>query len=169
VPYRTLQDYLAGRRMPGAEHLQRIAATGIVDMTWLLTGRRLAGAPWEEAVGSTALAGADIELLRSVMARALTDVDAYADRFFRRTGTPLRPSQSLLALAYFSVSIGRVVQAMADYVAQLRQQGLGGGALIDKLMAFDVSDLDPKLDQVVGASDVDEQLRRFLDASRSPQ
>lgn len=40
VPYRTLQDYLADKRKPGAEHLAAIARCGI-DLHWLLLGAAL--------------------------------------------------------------------------------------------------------------------------------
>lgn len=38
IPYRTLQDYAAEKRAPGADHLRRIAEAGI-DVHWLLTGK----------------------------------------------------------------------------------------------------------------------------------
>lgn len=38
IPYRTIQDYLAGKRMPGGENLQKIATQFNVNINWLLTG-----------------------------------------------------------------------------------------------------------------------------------
>ena len=38
IPYRTLQDYLLGKRMPGGENLQRICTHLSVNLNWLLTG-----------------------------------------------------------------------------------------------------------------------------------
>ena len=38
LPYRTLQNYLAGDRLPGAEALAQIAGAG-VDLNWLVTGQ----------------------------------------------------------------------------------------------------------------------------------
>jgi transcriptional regulator with XRE-family HTH domain len=38
IPYRTLQDYLGSDRRPRADHLTRMATSGI-DLNWLLTGR----------------------------------------------------------------------------------------------------------------------------------
>lgn len=40
VPYRTLQNYLAGDRKPGAEALEQFCDAGL-DINWLLTGRPL--------------------------------------------------------------------------------------------------------------------------------
>lgn len=38
VPYTTLQDYIAGKRLPGAENLQKISRQLHVSIDWLLTG-----------------------------------------------------------------------------------------------------------------------------------
>jgi transcriptional regulator with XRE-family HTH domain len=43
IPYRTLQDYLAGKAKPGAEQLARVAAAGL-DVNFLLTGKTLKSA-----------------------------------------------------------------------------------------------------------------------------
>jgi len=40
IPYRTLQNYLSGDRLPGAEALQSMSKNGL-DVNWLLTGRRI--------------------------------------------------------------------------------------------------------------------------------
>lgn len=37
IPYRTVQDYLAGKRNPGVDHLVKLHEFG-VDLVWLLTG-----------------------------------------------------------------------------------------------------------------------------------
>lgn len=37
IPYRTLQDYLSGARLPGADALQKMAKKGI-DINWVLLG-----------------------------------------------------------------------------------------------------------------------------------
>lgn len=37
IPYRTLQDYISGSRLPGADALQKIARRG-VDINWILLG-----------------------------------------------------------------------------------------------------------------------------------
>lgn len=37
IPYRSLQDYLSGARMPGGEALQKLAKKGI-DINWVLLG-----------------------------------------------------------------------------------------------------------------------------------
>lgn len=44
VPYKTLQQYLAGRRYPGGDHLAKMAEIG-VDLNWLLTGK-VSGELW---------------------------------------------------------------------------------------------------------------------------
>jgi transcriptional regulator with XRE-family HTH domain len=38
IAYRTLQQYVAGDRQPGAEGLAKISAHSSVDVNWLLTG-----------------------------------------------------------------------------------------------------------------------------------
>ena len=38
IPYRTLQNYVADKRKPGADHLAKMLEAG-VDMSWLLMGR----------------------------------------------------------------------------------------------------------------------------------
>lgn len=38
IPYHTVQDYLAGKSMPGGENLQKIATEFRVSVDWLLTG-----------------------------------------------------------------------------------------------------------------------------------
>ena len=50
IPYTTLQDYLAAKRIPGGENLQKIATQLHVNIHWLLTGegemmRQTEGAP----------------------------------------------------------------------------------------------------------------------------
>jgi len=38
IPYPTMQDYIAGKRMPGGENLQKISMQLNVNINWLLTG-----------------------------------------------------------------------------------------------------------------------------------
>ncbi len=38
IPYPTLQDYLANKRVPGGENLQKISMQLNVNLNWLLTG-----------------------------------------------------------------------------------------------------------------------------------
>jgi len=38
IPYRTIQDYLLGKRMPGGENLQKICTHLGINLNWLLTG-----------------------------------------------------------------------------------------------------------------------------------
>ena len=38
IPYRTLQDYIAGKREPGAANLIKIATQMRISIDWLLTG-----------------------------------------------------------------------------------------------------------------------------------
>ena len=59
IPYRTLQNYLADNRKPGAEHLAKMLDAGI-DMTWLLTGRTRSAV--SERAALDALSGGDGEL-----------------------------------------------------------------------------------------------------------
>lgn len=38
IPYRTMQDYLAGKSMPGGDNLQKITTFSRASIDWLLTG-----------------------------------------------------------------------------------------------------------------------------------
>jgi transcriptional regulator with XRE-family HTH domain len=38
IPYRTMQDYLAGKIIPGGENLQRMSTVFRVSIDWILTG-----------------------------------------------------------------------------------------------------------------------------------
>lgn len=56
IPYRTLQDYVADKRIPGGAVLARMAEVGI-DVAWVLTGRPPGSISVDAAVD--ALSGGD--------------------------------------------------------------------------------------------------------------
>ena len=154
IPYRTLQDYLAGKRLPGAKRLARMSAFG-VDLNWLLTGRLRTTMPTsvheESDRGGIDAIGADMSLLEDLWGAALRDADAYASRFLRRTGTPLLPSQGLTAVEYFFRLKLRTAAAMAKHLETLRQDGVANDLIVDILTPASIADLDPTVDQLVAS------------------
>ena len=52
IPYRTIQDYLLGKRMPGGENLQKICTHLGINLNWLLTGE---GEPFIKKEGQAQL------------------------------------------------------------------------------------------------------------------
>lgn len=74
IPYRTLQQYLAGDRQPGADGLAKICAHSSVDVNWLLTG---SGSMYRGMSAAAEVADDLTEHERKVLAlyRALAEVD----------------------------------------------------------------------------------------------
>ena len=159
VPYRTLQNYLAGNRLPDAEHLGRLAGAGI-DINWLLTGElRPAMLPvlrdGADAEGIEAV-GADTELLARLSLVAQRDADGYAARILDRTGAPLRPSQGLAAIAYYLRLRLRTAAGLARHIETLRRDGYSTELIVDILTGALPAALDAEVD-------------RFIEASKAPQ
>jgi len=136
IPYRTLQDYLAGKAKPGADQLGRIAAAG-VDVNLLLTGKtRRTGytvrtdAPADDEVYYIL---ADIEILEAIDRKAKDTITALLKEH-------LKPDDDLtfetLLMVYLSL-----LQRLADIFArtnppieQARKVGMSVSKLVDSIL-----------------------------------
>lgn len=86
IPYRSLQDYVAGKRLPSGEQLIRLHEAGI-DLNWLLTGKltiRTFPDIGEENGDGADLLGADPVLLGRIIDHCLDLADALIARFASR-------------------------------------------------------------------------------------
>ena len=155
VPYRTLQDYLADKRLPGAAHLGRMARAGI-DLNWLLTGKLRptvlqAIRDGSDQEGFEAV-GADLNLLDDLSRAAWRDADGYAARLLERSGTRPLPSEGLAAFAYYLRLKLRTAAAMTRHLEAIRRDGHSNELIIDILTPAAPADLDPAVDEFVASA-----------------
>jgi transcriptional regulator with XRE-family HTH domain len=147
VPYRTLQDYIGGKRKPGADHLVKLAEVG-VDIHWLLTGGR-PSLPRGLSEGDLAagLLASDPQLVNDIWAMARASADGYGDRHFSRTQKALSASEGHKAVLYYVGIILQTAAKMVTSIEELRQMGASYAMLLDLIRPH--ADLDAKLDQLM--------------------
>jgi len=153
IPYRTLIDYLAGKRRPGVEHLVRLDAVGL-DLTWLLTGRMGSGigsviAKYDAGVDDSVV-GADERFLELLKRQAFSEADAYVERRLARGAGALTTYQGMLVFSYYLSRMIRVAARMAEAIANSR--AVFEDNTVVKLAAASLSpDLDANIDQLLDA------------------
>lgn len=121
IPYRTLQDYLSGARLPGADALQKMAKKGI-DINWVLLGNS-ADSPLKEAdifPEADSLPLNDKEAENIIKAMAFDWSDNVNKINIQKTGNSL-PALALLQLIdhfrmHATVSYMRTINAVPLYL-----------------------------------------------------
>lgn len=129
IPYRTLQDYIAGKRAPGAEALTAFARAGI-DTNWLLLGEDapVRGGDGSGLYGSNTLQGNipinDEELTQAIWIKANERTDAGNAAYLAATGKSL-PFEVLFGLSLaWNDSISRAVLSVAGKLDVMKDKGL---------------------------------------------
>lgn len=124
VPYKTLQQYLAGRRYPGGEHLARMAEVGL-DINWLLTGRT-PGDIWfrfHDAKPMPDILGAFPALNTIFLEKSIQIIDDVHAREAKRLGKPFLIG-SLLRSVWDAFSVfGRALDGHSEKVVELAELG----------------------------------------------
>ncbi|MFO1153578.1 MAG: helix-turn-helix transcriptional regulator [Rhodospirillales bacterium] len=123
VPYRTVQEYIAGRRKPSADQLVRMADGG-VDIYWLLTGHLQLpgfGRSAEMDAPETELFGADSGLLSAISKRAFEKADDFQKRHLEANKPHLTTRQALHVWSVYYALMIMAGARMIDNIAQLRQ------------------------------------------------
>ncbi|MAL80653.1 MAG: hypothetical protein CMN55_16370 [Sneathiella sp.] len=134
IPYRTLQDYLSGKRSPGSEHLIRLAQKG-VDITWLLTGEKKVGIGSflsSEIQGNSVLF-ADLIFVEKVGNVLTEKADAFTERFFKKNGTLLPISKQLKILSNYIVRVLFIASKMSKELEELKKMDFDDQLIIDLL------------------------------------
>ena len=121
VPYATLQNYLSGKRSPGADHLARIGAGGI-DLNWLLRKVR-------DTTTFAEVAEADVSFRRALAEQALRLVDVAQQIRVEKGFKPLGAVGCVLfaeRLVWYGI---RNLRRFADKIAGMRAAGLDTPAI----------------------------------------
>ncbi len=127
IPYRTLQDYVADKRVPSADQLVLLSAQNI-DLNWLLTGRLaipLAGL--DSDTEGADVAGVDPELARALTAHALVMADGLVRRAFDDGSRPPLAEQLDYAGYYLAVMLritARLYPAVKEVSSGARKRAL---------------------------------------------
>lgn len=121
IPYRTLQDYLSGARLPGADALQKMAKKGI-DINWVLLGDS-SGSPIKETdvfPEADCLPLNDKEAEELIKAMALDWSDKVNKINIQKTGSSLPALAILQLIGHFrlhaTVSYMRTINAVPLYL-----------------------------------------------------
>jgi len=136
IPYRTLQDYLAGKAKPGADQLARIAGAGI-DVNFLLNGKARRMGVWipDDAPpdDETYYVLADAEVINAVNRKAKDILNGLLQEH-------LKPGDDLtfdaLFDAYLSLSI-RLLEIFARTnppLEEARKAGMSVKQVIDSIL-----------------------------------
>jgi len=133
IPYRTLQDYMADRRKPGAEHLAKLSENGC-DVNWLLTGQFVNPSIMAKEYGfdieSDAVV-ADQDLLSKLMTMSQEITDAINDAWIKKYGHSLTLEQLLKHLSSLYGQAIIVAQGLEDQILILRKHGTRTNAIVE--------------------------------------
>lgn len=136
IPYRTMQDYLAGISKPGADQLAKLSAAGI-DLNWLLTGRvpsiLNSGETTEGLESSLDLFGADARLLEALLNSSYRLADQFAARRAASGGGSLTAKESQLVVAQYFTAMLRVAANMGSHLEELLKRGVPAATVIGVL------------------------------------
>jgi transcriptional regulator with XRE-family HTH domain len=135
VPYRTIQQYLADNRRPGAEHLANMAAAGM-NITWLLLGESDANftvhLPGQEKVRG--ILAADERFASLVFEEAFRAADTLNAQITKRRGEPL-PLKVLLVAAWSAFQIhAKQLDEHQETLLKARAAGYSDEQLVDLIV-----------------------------------
>ena len=120
IPYRTLQNYLADKRKPAADHLVRLYRADI-DILWLLTGR--CGAPLDDylplgEVQTLAVFG-ERRFSDSLIWQAALAADEFHLRYRDKTGELLRRIEAEAVLGEYIAMYAARAADLADVIEKM--------------------------------------------------
>ena len=120
IPYRTLQNYLADKRKPAADHLVRLYRADI-DILWLLTGR--CGAPLDDYLPlgelQTLAVFGERRFSDSLIWQAALAADEFHLRYHAKTGEILRRIEAEIVLGEFVAMYAARAAELADVIDKM--------------------------------------------------
>jgi transcriptional regulator with XRE-family HTH domain len=130
IPYRSLQEYVAGKNKPGFEQLQKIAASG-VDVGFLLTGTYSGHflKVFSEGAKHSLLLSSDSEFAKLIYEGLLAAIDDLNLAAVAREGGPLTVQRITELLSYGLSMALAVVAEMEQPLADLRARGVSAPAV----------------------------------------
>lgn len=158
MPYRTLQDYLAGRSKPGADHLARMAERG-VDVYWLLTGRTrlpLFGETGEIGKPNAGYVLANTALVKGLWQKGIEKTDGYAIRHHLLSSRLLSAEDVIDVTLYYYGLMLKIALNMSDNIAKLIELGASQATIISVIS-------DPITEEF------DSGVREYLATKSTPQ
>ena len=150
IPYKTLQNYLADKRKPAADHLIRLYRARI-DILWLLTGR--CGPPLDDylPVGEEqplAVFG-EREFADSLIWQAALAADQFHVRFHKKTGEILRRLETEVVLSEFVQMYAARATGLTDVIEKMGASDFAREDVVRVLVSASTEDMDDRLYRVV--------------------
>ena len=167
IPYKTLQNYLADKRKPAADHLIRLHRASI-DILWLLTGR--CGPPLGDylPVGEEqplAVFG-EREFAESLIWQAALAADQFHLRYHEKMGGLLRRFEAEAVLAeYVSMYVARAA-GLTDVIEKMGVSDFLLEDVVRVLVSSSTDELDDRLYRVVNARRALRELPGVSEGSR---
>ena len=150
IPYKTLQNYLADKRKPAADHLIRLYRVHI-DIVWLLTGR--CGPPLDDYLPlgeeqSLAVFG-EREFAESLIWQAALAADQFHIRYHKKTGEILRRLEAEVVLSQFVQMYAARATGLTDVIEKMGASDFAREDVVKVIVASATEDLDDKLHKMV--------------------
>ena len=150
IPYKTLQNYLADKRRPAADHLIRLYRVRI-DILWLLTGR--CGSPLGDYLPlgkeqPLAVFGERV-FAESLIWRAAMATDQFHLRYHEKTGELLRRFEAEAVLSEYVAMYAAKAAGLADVIEKMGASDFLLEDVVRVLVPPSTDDLDDKLYKVV--------------------
>lgn len=164
IPYRTLQDYLAGKRLPGAEHLARMNESG-VDLNWLINpsleltfaaqlffqrpevAESLSPLHW-------ALALSHVDARARMKKLASIDADEYSKRFEEKFGRCLRATEATIVYEFYFVQSLKQASSLIEKIVSTDDTKFNLSDVVTLLSPVSSSDFDPLIENLFESRDV---------------
>lgn len=150
IPYKTLQNYLADKRKPAADHLIRLYRARI-DILWLLTGR--CGPPLDDylPVGEeqpVAVFG-EREFADSLIWQAALAADQFHVRFHKKTGEILRRLETEAVLSELVQMYAARATGLTDVIEKMGASDFSREDVVRVLVSASTEDMDDRLYRAV--------------------
>ena len=150
IPYKTLQNYLADKRKPAADHLIRLHRAR-VDILWLLTGR--CGPPLDDylPVGEEqplAVFG-EREFADSLIWQAALAADQFHVRFHKKTGDILRRLETEAVLSELVQMYTARATGLTDVIEKMGASDFSREDVVRVLVSASTEDMDDRLYRAV--------------------
>ena len=150
IPYKTLQNYLADRRKPSADHLIRLHRVRI-DILWLLTGR--CGPPLDDYLPlgeeQPLAAFGEREFAESLIWQAALAADQFQIRYHKKTGAILRRLEAEVVLSHFVQMYAARAADLTDVIEKMGATDFAREDVVKVLVSSATQDSDDRLHQKV--------------------
>ena len=152
IPYKTLQNYLADKRKPAADHLIRLSQVRI-DILWLLTGR--CGPPLDDYLPPgekqpLAVFG-ERKFVDSLIWQAAHAADQFHTRYHKKTGEILRRFEAEAVLSEFVEMYAARAAGLTDVIEKMGASDFLLEDVVRVLVSSSTEDMDDRLYRVVNA------------------